>query len=117
MSKIVDCTFRDGGYYTDWNFSDKIVLDTIKVLKPLVDIIELGFKSPFKGGRYRRCSEHLLEFIEKNNTKFSFMVNINEFTKDNKLNMSLLNSNITHTDESLFSVTRAAVRQEQINRN
>ena len=111
---ILDCTFRDGGYYTDWNFSDRIVLDTIKVLKPLVDVIELGFKSPLKGGRYRRCSEHLLEFIEKNNTKFSFMVNINEFTKDNKLNTSLLNSNITHTDKSLFSVTRAAVRQEQI---
>ena len=57
---ILDCTFRDGGYYTDWNFSDRIVLDTIKVLKPLVDVIELGFKSPLKGGRYRRCSEHLL---------------------------------------------------------
>jgi len=112
--KILDCTFRDGGYYTDWNFSNKIVLDTIKVLKPLVDIIELGFKSPLKGGRYRRCSEHLLEFIEKNNTKFSFMVNVNEFLKNSKLNTSLLNSNISNTDESLFSVTRAAVRQEQI---
>ena len=36
---ILDCTFRDGGYYTDWNFSDRIVLDTIKVLKPLVDVM------------------------------------------------------------------------------
>tara|TARA_B100000287_G_scaffold405595_1_gene429297 strand:- start:2636 stop:4690 length:2055 start_codon:yes stop_codon:yes gene_type:complete len=114
MTKIVDCTFRDGGYYTDWNFSNDIVLDTIKSVKPFVDIIELGFKSPIKGGRYRHCSENLLEFIEKNDTNFSFMVNINEFMKNNKLNYSLLKNNILHSDDSLFSTTRAAVRKEQI---
>ena len=23
--KILDCTLRDGGYYTNWDFDDKIV--------------------------------------------------------------------------------------------
>jgi len=25
MVNILDCTFRDGGYYNDWDFSEKVI--------------------------------------------------------------------------------------------
>jgi len=42
---ILDCTFRDGGYYVDWDFNESTVckyLAAIGIAK--VDIVELGFR-------------------------------------------------------------------------
>lgn len=40
---ILDCTFRDGGYYTNWTFSDDLVADYLAAMAVLpIDIIELG---------------------------------------------------------------------------
>ena len=51
--KILDCTLRDGGYYTNWNFNSKLVRQLIKSLdNNNVDIIELGYKSTVIGGPY-----------------------------------------------------------------
>ena len=53
--KILDCTLRDGGYYTDWKFNTKLVRQLVKSLDNNgIDIIELGYKSPIKGGPYRK---------------------------------------------------------------
>ena len=43
--KILDCTLRDAGYYTDWKFNPKLVKLLVKTLDSNgVDIIELGYK-------------------------------------------------------------------------
>ena len=43
--KVLDCTFRDGGYYTDWKFNKTIVSRYFNSLKESkIDIIELGFR-------------------------------------------------------------------------
>jgi len=42
--EILDCTLRDGGYINDWQFGEKIIIETINSLnKAKIDIIELGF--------------------------------------------------------------------------
>lgn len=42
---LLDCTFRDGGYYTDWNFSPVLVNDYFAAMKAAqVDVVELGFR-------------------------------------------------------------------------
>ena len=44
--KILDCTLRDGGYYTNWWFSDKFVENYLNTISKLpVDIIEFGYLS------------------------------------------------------------------------
>ena len=49
--KVLDCTLRDGGYYTNWEYDDKLVRETIHALEEAnVDVIEIGYKSPLKGG-------------------------------------------------------------------
>ena len=50
--KILDCTLRDGGYYTNWNFSKKLVRELVYSLDTCnVNIIEMGYKSPTPAGR------------------------------------------------------------------
>jgi len=34
MTKILDCTLRDGGYYTNWDFDRKLVDTYIKPTFP-----------------------------------------------------------------------------------
>jgi 4-hydroxy 2-oxovalerate aldolase len=59
MSLILDCTLRDGGYYTNWEFDDDLVKEMVKCLNfSEVDYIELGYKSPLPGGRFRKCTQH-----------------------------------------------------------
>ena len=54
--KILDCTFRDGGYYNKWDFDRGIVDRYLTAVKASsVDVVELCFRSLPKdsfGGPY-----------------------------------------------------------------
>ena len=44
--KILDCTLRDGGYYTNWDFDKKTVDRYISAMNKLpVDYIEIGYRN------------------------------------------------------------------------
>lgn len=44
--KILDCTLRDGGYYTNWDFSAKLVDEYILAMNALpVDYLEVGYRN------------------------------------------------------------------------
>jgi len=46
MTKLLDCTLRDGGYYNNWDFSNKLVADYLSAMSVLnIDYIEIGFRS------------------------------------------------------------------------
>ncbi len=41
---VLDCTFRDGGYYTDWRFDAELVRDYVEIVdRHGVDVVELGY--------------------------------------------------------------------------
>ena len=43
---LLDCTLRDGGYYTNWFFDTEFIDNYIKVISKLpVDMIEIGYFS------------------------------------------------------------------------
>lgn len=43
---IVDCTFRDGGYYNDWDFASDLVHAYVAAMtRAGVDVLELGFRT------------------------------------------------------------------------
>ena len=47
--KILDCTLRDGGYYTNWNFTSTLVNQYLKTISQLpISIVELGYLSDMK---------------------------------------------------------------------
>lgn len=46
MFKILDCTLRDGGYYTNWDFSSEVVNAYIQAMNKLpIDYLEVGYRN------------------------------------------------------------------------
>ena len=43
--KILDCTLRDGGYYTNWDFNQELTINYYKLIKSLpIDVLEIGYR-------------------------------------------------------------------------
>jgi len=46
-TKVLDCTLRDGGYYTCWDFDRQLVKDYAQVVQRLpIDVVEIGYRAP-----------------------------------------------------------------------
>ncbi len=78
--QILDCTFRDGGYYTDWDFNGGIVKDYLVGMNSLpIDYIELGYRSlPTKEyqGKFGYTPVYLLQQIRAlSKKKLAVMLN------------------------------------------
>ncbi|WP_340064167.1 aldolase catalytic domain-containing protein [Ascidiimonas aurantiaca] len=63
--KILDCTLRDGGYYTNWDFDKQLVDEYYKAMEILpIDYVEIGYRSiPLNRylGEYFYCPEYVME--------------------------------------------------------
>ena len=49
--QLLDCTIRDGGYYTNWDFDEVLIeeyLETMRVLE--IDALEIGYRNPRQEG-------------------------------------------------------------------
>lgn len=86
--KILDCTLRDGGYYTNWDFDDELVQKYIDCTNKLpIDYLEIGYRNPkLEGyyGKYFFCNLSVLKkFRKESNKKISIMLNQKSVTEDN----------------------------------
>ena len=119
MITLLDCTLRDGGYYTNWNFDTKMVQELVNALDlSKVDIIELGYKSPVKGGRYRKCNDRfiweVLDYKLPINSQLAFMVDAKDFIDGKHISYSLIDDVISTKDNSPFSICRLAIKHSEI---
>ena len=117
--KLLDCTLRDGGYYTNWNFETEMVQDLISSLDLAgIDIIELGYKSPVKGGKYRKCNDRFIwEVLEHKlpiNSKLAFMIDAKDFVTNNEVNYRLIDDVIHSSVNSPFEICRLAIKYDEI---
>lgn len=73
MIKILDCTLRDGGYYTNWDFDKPLVDIYMKSMdKNPVDYIEVGYRSLSMDtyyGKYFYCPAYELKDLRKKTSK------------------------------------------------
>lgn len=71
--KILDCTLRDGGYYTNWDFKKELVDVYINALNELpVEYLEIGYRSnQLKGylGEYFYCPVYVMEGLKNSSNK------------------------------------------------
>ena len=116
---LLDCTLRDGGYYTNWNFDSQMVKDLIQALDlSKVDVIELGYKSPVKGGKYRKCNDRfiwdVLDYRLPVNVKLAFMIDAKDFIKDGGVDFSLIDDCINPFGDSPFEICRLAIKHSEI---
>lgn len=77
---ILDCTLRDGGYYTNWDFNKQLVDTYIQSFNELpVQYLEIGYRSnPMNEylGEYFYCPEYLLQDLKnKSNKKLVIILN------------------------------------------
>jgi 4-hydroxy 2-oxovalerate aldolase len=79
--KILDCTLRDGGYYTNWDFSKEITDSYFNAFNNLpVEYLEVGYRSiPMNEylGAYFYCPISLLENV-KQRSKSKLVIILNE---------------------------------------
>lgn len=68
-TKILDCTLRDGGYYTNWDFDEDLVATYLESFNQLpVDYIEVGYRNPpLEGynGEYYYCPVGTMKRLNK----------------------------------------------------
>ncbi|MDW5288997.1 aldolase catalytic domain-containing protein [Formosa sp. PL04] len=66
--KILDCTLRDGGYYTNWDFNKELVEDYCRTMEALpIEYVEIGYRSiSLEGylGEYFYCPEYVMESLK-----------------------------------------------------
>src|SRR5690606_1885755 len=90
--KILDCTLRDGGYYTNWDF-DKITVDQyIQAMNDLpIDYIEVGYRSPlqksYHGKYFYLPIYELKDLRSKSNKKLVVILNEKDVRKEELNNL------------------------------
>ena len=82
--KILDCTLRDGGYYTNWDFNKNVIDTYIDSFNKLpVNYIEIGYRSkPLDGylGEFFYLPDYLIKEIRtRSNKKIAIMLNEKDF--------------------------------------
>ena len=79
--QILDCTLRDGGYYTNWDFNGNTVDAYITAMNGLpIDYLELGYRNnPMNeyNGKFGYCPLSVLKHI-RTNSKQRLAVMLNE---------------------------------------
>ena len=122
MNEIVhlDCSLRDGGYYNNWDFSEKLINDYLKVLGLInVDFCEVGFRfiknSGFKGSCAFTSEEFLNSLDIPENIKIAIMINGSEFVNNSLLNLEQIEEIIpVKANKSKVTLVRVACHSETI---
>lgn len=107
--QILDCTLRDGGYYTDWNFPFNLVKNYLKVIsKTPIKYVELGYLSSQNDtyGPYFHLNTKILKDAKKilnKDQKISVMINAKEI-KDSRTLINLISESHKFIDTIRFAV-------------
>ncbi len=88
MIKILDCTVRDGGHLTNWNFDDEFIIDLFdKLNQSGIKYCEIGYRNHFETGgkgRFYNCTTDLLKsfYKFKGNLQIGVMTDVKRFLDD-----------------------------------
>ena len=88
MTKLLDCTTRDGGHVTNWNYSDEYIFSLLEDLnKKKVNFYEIGYRNYFdregKGEFYYCLPDFLKKFYDKKgDLKLGIMVDTKRYNED-----------------------------------
>ena len=93
--KILDCTLRDGGFHTKWDFDNNLVDSYIENVNKLnIDELEIGFRFTEKDGWLGKFAytteETLQEFDLREDLRVGVMIFSGEFVDKGELNKELL---------------------------
>ena len=79
---LLDCTLRDGGYYTNWDFNKDIISEYCKSMEKLpIEYIEVGYRSiELEGylGEYFYCPNYVLRNLKSMMPSKKLVIILNE---------------------------------------
>lgn len=82
MNKFLDCTLRDGGYYTNWDFNKELVESYCRAMESLpVDYVEIGYRSIILEGylgEYFYCPEYVMKELKSMMPSKKLVIILNE---------------------------------------
>lgn len=119
---LLDCTFRDGGYYNQWKFSKNLVEAYLfSIAKTGVKIVELGFRFNKKitGSNYGKFAYTSDSFLNKlnlpANIEYAIMINVKEYLKkNNEIDEEIVNKSFLPKTKSKVSIIRLATNINEI---
>lgn len=91
--KILDCTLRDGGYYTKWYFEEQFVAKYIAIIKNIsVDIVELGYLNTDDDGNgdfYALTNTEIMRIKKelRKDQKVALMIDAKRYKSDSDFKM------------------------------
>ena len=114
--QILDCTFRDGGYYTNWNFTNELLNEYLKTVSKLpISIVELGYLSrsnDLNGPFYHLNKNFLKNCKSKLNKKQKIFAMINaKEVKNSKQLIELIKDNYKYIDGVRFAISPYDVKK------
>ncbi|GAB6052571.1 hypothetical protein JCM17960_13910 [Magnetospira thiophila] len=117
--KVLDCTFRDGGYYNDWDFSPEVVqLYLLAMAAAKVDVVELGFRfsaqNIFLGAHAYTTDAYLSKLDLPESLKIAVMINATDVIKAPKGAITAIDHLFGTADRSPVSMVRVAAHLNQV---
>ena len=91
----IDCTLRDGGYYTNWDFNESLVKDYLNSLSGLnINFAEIGYrflKNKDLKGPFAFCDEDFINQLNiPKDIKIGVMLNSSDLINNGNLNLNIL---------------------------
>ena len=117
--QVLDCTLRDGGYYCDWDFDDKMIkkyLSSISTAK--IDVVEIGFRffpqDRFLGPFAYSTDNYLSSLPLPSDVKIAVMVNANDLINHEYGSEVAVNKLFKECSESPVDIVRVATHAGNI---
>ena len=116
--QILDCTFRDGGYYNNWDFADSLFIDYLSVLsKTKVNFLEVGFRLPngpgFRGAHAFTTDSYVNSFELPSEKSLGVMINASDL-RDYDSPASFVRDLFAPADKSPIAFVRIASHEAEI---
>lgn len=110
---MIDCTLRDGGYYTEWDFSHELISKYLRAMHDIsIDYVEIGFRAfsdtGFRGGCAYSRDAFIKHLEVPPDLKIGVMVNASDIIKRPEGINDAMADLFVSSDKSPVSLVRVA---------
>ncbi len=117
--KLLDCTLRDGGYYTNWRFDEDLVKAYMSAMVAAqVERVEIGFRMPLlNAGPFANISDnHVLDLLSDDTPELGVMINAKDVLASPDDCGAFINRFFCEAEESCLTFVRVAAQLGDIDK-
>ena len=116
--KILDCTFRDGGYYTNWDFEHNLIQQYVSAINSSgISHVEVGFRNfpdkQYRGAFYYSHDDYIQSLGFSSRISLYVMVDASNFSNASNIKLGV-EKLFQKSDKSPITGVRVAARLEEL---